>query len=112
VREGQKWCRWHDPSTEARARHHAESVKGGSVRPLLPPSVEPIADAVKGCDTRTPRGLVSYLSATLDALATLPFSTGVAHAVVAAVNAQRATIETSTFAQRLDALEQHSGVIG
>lgn len=105
---GRRVCRWHDPSPEAKAKHKAESKRGGLSKAYgALPSVAALADdpRVAALDLETAEGLRGFLGATLAALARLPFDTRTANAISALATAQRAILETSDFEGRLAALE-------
>lgn len=108
VRTGETWCRWHDPTPEGRARHRADSARGGTQKAYgALVSVGAIADAVDvdSLDLTTARGVTALLGATLAQLARLPFDTRTANAIGQCATAARSLIETSDLETRLAALE-------
>lgn len=109
---GATLCRWHDPSPEAKARHKAESARGGFSKAYgALAAVAALADdpRVARLDLETAEGLRGFLAATLGALATLPFDVRVANGISALATAQRNTIEAGDFERRLGALETAAG---
>jgi len=111
VAEGARFCRWHDPSAEGRARHLEESRRGGHAKAYNAlPAGAPLAEsaAVAGLNLSTPAGLVGLLAASLAALARLPFDTRTANALGQLATAQRGILEASDLEQRLAALESRA----
>lgn len=78
------------------------------------PSVAALADdpRIAALNLETAEGLRGFLSATLAALARLPFDTRTANAISALATAQRNTIETGDFEVRLKALEGSRSTLG
>ena len=108
VEHGSLFCRWHDPSPSARAKHSAESKRGGLAKAYgALPAIAALAEdpAVAALDLETAAGLRGLLSATLGALARLPFDMRSAHAIGALATAQRSTLEISAHEARLAAVE-------
>lgn len=103
---GAEWCRWHDPSPTARARHRQASELGGITKAYgaLEKS-ESLRASIGELDLSTAVGLASYLACALHGLGNLPFDTRVAHAIAALINAQRATIELASLEKRIEKLE-------
>ena len=108
VAPGRDVCRWHDPSPAAKARHKAESARGGLTKAYgALPAVAALADdpRVSALNLETAEGLRGFLGATLAALARLPFDTRTANAISALATAQRNIVEASDFEARLATLE-------
>ena len=108
VMAGRNVCRWHDPSPEAKAKHKAESARGGQAKAYgALPAVGALADdpRVAALDLETAEGLRGLTGATLAALARLPFDVRTAHAISALATTQRNTLETHDYEARLRALE-------
>jgi hypothetical protein len=105
---GREVCRWHDPSPDARARHRAESARGGKAKAYAAiPAIEALASdpTLANLNLGTAAGLRDFLAVTLAALTRLPFDTRTANAIGGLVTAQRSLIEASDFEKRLAALE-------
>jgi hypothetical protein len=105
---GRDVCKWHDETPEGRARRKAESRRGGLAKAYGSlPTGAPLADdpKVATLDLGTPDGLRGFLSASLHALARLPFDARTANAIGQLATAQRSLIETSDFEKRLAVLE-------
>lgn len=102
------YCNAHEPSKAARERHRRISAKGGRNRARIAPagpSLPPLVDLLPAGRLDTPEALRTFLGATLQRLAELPFSVSVAHAVAAVANTTRTTIELGELANRIAALE-------
>lgn len=103
------WCRWHDPSDEARAEHRAQSRAGGIAKAatIVVESAEPLANdpAVRALDLATADGVRGLLAATLRALTTLHVDVRLANALANLTHAQRASIEQVDVVERIEALE-------
>jgi len=105
---GRTVCRWHDRSPEAKAKHRAESKRGGVSKAYggLPtaPSIADVLD-MDTLDLETPAGSRALLAGALRQLARLPLDVRVANALAQVVTSQRNVIEASDIVRRLDALE-------
>ncbi|HEY4303015.1 MAG TPA: hypothetical protein VGM82_01005 [Gemmatimonadaceae bacterium] len=96
VVKGRDYCRWHDPSAEARARHQEESRRGGQAKAYgALPTTSALAtlESLKGVDFTKADGVRQLLAAQLAQLAALPFDTRVAYAIAQTASIQRAAIE-------------------
>lgn len=105
---GRKTCRWHSRRPADIAARLAASSKGGKTKAYgALPATGALADdpAISGLDLTTAAGLTLYVAAHLHALARLPYDIRTAHAAASLVNAQRSTIEASSFEARLAELE-------
>ena len=102
---GASWCLYHSPDTKVRAARLAAASRGGSSG--APVSVGALAEdpTVASLARQTAAGLRGFLAATLRALGRVPFATKTAQAISAIATSQRATLEASSFSERLDALE-------
>ncbi len=111
VMPGRDVCRWHDTTPEGKARHKAESARGGVSKAYgALTAVSPLVDDpnVVALNLETAAGLRGFLSATLAALARLPFDVRTATAIGQLATAQRSTLETTDFEARLNALESQA----
>src|SRR5262245_51284557 len=92
---GSPWCRWHDPSPAARARHREESRRGGENRRQPVVALAPLADAydVAALDLTTAAGVRGLVALALKHCASLPFATSTANAIGQLSQVQRANIE-------------------
>jgi hypothetical protein len=108
VRRGQRWCRWHNPTRKGRARHRAESARGGTSKAYgalaAAPSIADVLD-VDALNLETPAGLRGLLAGAVRQLARLPLDVRVANALAQVATAQRGIIEASELARRVEALE-------
>lgn len=103
---GRTFCRFHDPSPEARVRHREASRRGGLKGIAPPPSVAPVAiTGMSITALETLHGLRRLLARTLAQLAQLPLDVRHATALGQLATAQRALIEGSDIEHRLTALE-------
>lgn len=105
-----KWCRWHNPSPEARTAHREASQRGGLTKAYgALPTSESLWQSVSTLDLTTATGLSYFLAATLQRLATLPFDTRVAHAIASVMNTQKGAVELAQIESRISRLEQDAG---
>jgi hypothetical protein len=105
---GATTCRWHDPSPEARAKHQAESRRGGEAKAYgALVAGEPLSADATVCeaDLTTAAGLAIYVAGALRALARLPFDVRVAHAISSLAGTQRNALQETVLEDRLAALE-------
>ena len=107
-RTGLDYCRWHDPSKEARAQHRAQSSRGGLQKAYGSlPTADAIADVfdMDTLDLESPRGCRALVGAVLRQLAHLPLDVRIANCIGQLATAQRGLIESSNMMRRLEALE-------
>lgn len=105
---GKVVCRYHSPAPEDIARRLDEARRGGEARKGRDPvEVGALADdeTLATTNVATASGVRDYLAAALRALARLPFSVRIAHAIAQLASAQRQAIETADVERRLVALE-------
>lgn len=108
VAPGREVCRWHDPSKEAKAKHKAESKRGGLSKAYgALPAVAALADdpPVAALDLTTAEGLKRLLAATMHALTRLPLDVRLATCLGQIATAQRGVLTDADFERRLEALE-------
>lgn len=105
---GKALCRWHDTDPVAKAKHKAESAKGGTTKAYGNlPSIGALAEnpAVAALDLSTVAGLQGLLSATLGSLARLPFDLRIATCISQVAQSQRIVVVDADFDARLKILE-------
>ena len=104
---GRERCRWHDDDPTAKAKHLAESARGGFAKAYGAfMAVAPVGDDnLTPANLETLAGLRVLLAGTLHRLAQLPLDVRTATALGQLSTAQKGLIEGADFEHRLAALE-------